>query len=96
MPSLQPRKFFISLEVVKEIASGQYVLNCLGYSFRVALCPPCTLENWKLFWESASTSGARTDTLPTGGAAPIGNRVGAKLQGDTMPALHPRKKIMDP
>ena len=85
-----PQNFFLFLEGVKEKASAKYALTCLGYSFRMAPCPPYALEKSKHFWERASTSWARTDRLPTGGTPPVG----AKLQGDALPALDLRKKFL--
>ena len=63
MPSLYPI-LWICLEGV--VASGQYALTCLGYSFRITLFPPYGLENID------GTSYDRTDSLPTGGTPPVG------------------------
>jgi len=64
------------------IASEQYALTCLGYSFRVAPCQVYALAKSKHFWSQHKLGPQRQ----------VGD---TKLQGDAMRAFN-LKKIMDP
>jgi len=58
LPPLHLRIFLICHECGKEIdiARAHYASasTCLGYCFRVASCPPYTLEKSKIFWSRSN------------------------------------------